>query len=52
MVAKCIEKTGVLPAKIVPTGGGGLGGCFFRANLNNLKEISQVLDFQRFEAFR
>ncbi len=43
-----IEKTSFLPAKIVPTGVGGLGGGLFVHMHNMHKEISQVLDFQRF----
>ncbi len=50
---KCIQKTGILTAKIVPSGSGGLGlvGWFF-AKLKKRKEFYQVLDFQRFASFR
>jgi len=44
------RKNDFLPAKIVPTDGS--DGIVFLGKPKNLKEISQVLDFQRFEAFR
>ncbi len=47
-IAIYIEKTSFLSAKIVPGGGSvGLDG-FFGKMPNMHKEISQVLDFQRF----
>ena len=50
MIEKCIEKTGGCSAKIVPRGGGGLGGGGFWSKLQNSKKFRQMLDFQRFDA--
>jgi len=51
VIEKCIEKTGEWHAKIVPRGGVGLGVGFW-SKPKNRKKFQQVLDFQRFDAFR
>ena len=43
----CIEKTSILPAKIVPTGRE-MGWAWVGGNPKNPKKLHEVLDFQRF----